>query len=568
MAADPVGHAFGPRSEASVDLAVPPSTVRFSGFGRGRDLDRDGVITDQEGVRTPAQPHPLASIGLRDGLRQTALDNMALVRAVARGVDVDGDGSEDLRRTGVTYYAQSLGGIYGTMLMAVDPLVRAGALNVPGGPILDIARQSPSFRELVAADLKNRAPGLLNGGRGGFTESVPLFLDPPVTEPARGAVAIQDAFAAVNWLDRSGSPEAFAPLLRRSPLAGVGAKRILYQFAFGDQTVPNPASATLMRAGGLEDVTTFYRNDRTPTGGTNPHGFLLDPTVTGRQQGQQQIVEFLDSAGESITDPDGPAPLFEVPIADPASLERLNFTPAAATGAPPGEAPAGGVAGSCASAGPPACAARAGFSRARVRARGRKLRFEFARRVAARATVDVFQAAAGRRVLSNRRVAHFTRRRGSFTWDGRGRRVRDGHLFARLRVRVQPGVFDVRRVTLRRRDGRYRVGRAFYRRISCGLVTAFKLGSPVFGGRGRRPAGVSFRVASPSRVSVQVLKGRRVVRRFAARDRAPGRTHRLRIRAAGLEARRLSRAADRPPRRPDRTRDAGRDAPLIHPRKP
>ena len=96
---------------------------------------------------------------------------MALVRAIGRGVDVDGDGSEDLRRDGVVYYAQSLGGIYGTMLMGVDQRVRAGALNVPGGPILDIARQSPAFRELVAADLKNRRPGLLNGGRDGFTES-------------------------------------------------------------------------------------------------------------------------------------------------------------------------------------------------------------------------------------------------------------------------------------------------------------------------------------------------------------------------------------------------------------
>ena len=34
-------------------------------------------------------------------------------------------------------------------------------------------------------------------------------------------------------------------------------------------------------------------------------------------------------------------------------------------------------------------------------------------------------------------------------------------------------------------------------------MTQYKLGSPVFGGRGRRPAGVAFRVASPSRVSVR-----------------------------------------------------------------
>jgi hypothetical protein len=533
MALDPVGHAFGPRSEASVDTVVPPQTVRFSGFGRGRDQNGDGEITDQEGVRTPEQPHPLASVGLRDGLRQTALDNMALVRAIGRGVDVDGDGSEDLRRDGVVYYAQSLGGIYGTMLMGVDQRVRAGALNVPGGPILDIARQSPAFRELVAADLQNRRPGLLNGGREGFTESVPLFPDPPVTKPARGALAIQDAFAGVNWLNRPGSPETFAPLLRRSPLGGVGAKRVMYQFAFGDQTVPNPTSATLMRAGGLQDVTTFYRNDRTPTAGTNPHGFLLDPTITGRTPGQAQVLDFLASGGGTISDPDGPAPVFEVPIADPASLETLNFAQEPAAGEPPPEG-ASGATGSCTGTvtGSIACASRAGFASARARPRGRRVRFAFARRVAGRATVEVFQASVGRRVVGNRRIARFTGRRRSFTWSGK--RARDGILFARFRVRVAKGVTDVRRVTLRRSRGRFKPARPFYRRRSCGLLTEFKLGSPVFGGTRARPARLAFRLASPARVSVRVLRGRKVVRRFKTRRRGAHRTYRLRVPARTL----------------------------------
>ena len=533
MAIDPVGHAFGPRSEASVDTVVPPQTVRFSGFGRGRDQNGDGEITNQEGVRTPEQPNPLASVGLRDGLRQTALDNMALVRAIGRGVDVDGDGSEDLRRDGVVYYAQSLGGIYGTMLMGVDQRVRAGALNVPGGPILDIARQSPAFRELVAADLKNRRPGLLNGGREGFTESVPLFLDPPQTKPARGALAIQDAFAAVNWLNRAGSPETFAPLLRRAPLGGVGAKKVLYQFAFGDQTVPNPTSATLMRAGGLQDVTTFYRNDRTPTAGTNPHGFLLDPTLTGRNLGQAQVLDLLASGGETIADPDGPAPVFEVPIADPASLETLNFAQDPATGEPPPEAAAAAT-GSCTGAvtGSAACAARAGFRSATARPRGRKVRFAFSRRVPARATIEVFQASVGRRVVGNRRIARFTGRRRSFTWSGA--RARDGLLFVRFRVRVARGVSDVRRLTLRRSHGRFRVGRSFYRRRNCDLLAQYKLGSPAFGGRTGKPLRIAFRLSRTANVSVRVSRGGRVIKRFATARRRAHKTYRPRLRPARL----------------------------------
>jgi hypothetical protein len=103
------------------------------------------------------------------------------------------------------------------------------------------------------------------------------------------------------------------------------AKRVLYQFAFGDATVPNPTSATLMRAGGLRDVTTYYRNDLTPTATTDPHGFLLDPRITGRQQGQLQVAEFIATGGTSITDPDGAGPVFEVPISNPATLEHCNF---------------------------------------------------------------------------------------------------------------------------------------------------------------------------------------------------------------------------------------------------
>lgn len=332
IAIDPVGHSRGPATESGVQLAVPLTTERFSGFGRAVDVEGDGEYDDRDGLGTRSQPARFASIGLRDGLRQTALDNMALARAIARGVDVDGDDTIDLRGTGIGYYAQSLGGIYGTMLMGADPLITFGALNVPGGPILEIARLSPGFRCTVTTELGNRRPPLLNGGpsgcadgRRGFTESTPLFAEPPETSPAPGAVAIQQVGARTNWINRSGSPEAFAPLIRLRPPTGEAPKRVMYQFAFGDETVPNPTSATLMRAGGFEDVTTFYRNDLTPTATTNPHGFLIDPRLTGRQMGQMQIARFLESEGATIIDPDDGGPIFEVPITDPDDLEELNF---------------------------------------------------------------------------------------------------------------------------------------------------------------------------------------------------------------------------------------------------
>ena len=75
----------------------------------------------------------------------------------------------------------------------------------------------------------------------------------------------------------------------------------------------------------LRDVVSFYRNDLTPTASTNPHGFLLDPRISGRQMGQLQIATFFASAGTTIIDPDGPGPVWETPIADPNELETTHY---------------------------------------------------------------------------------------------------------------------------------------------------------------------------------------------------------------------------------------------------
>ncbi len=326
MSFDPVGHAFGSNSEVGVQLSSSPDEVRFSGFGRGFDQNDDGVITNQEGVSAPATPHPASSVGLRDGLRQTAADLMALVRAIQQGADVDGDGTADLSTTDISVYAQSLGGIYSTMMMGADPSVDVAVLNVPGGAILDIARVSPAFRNVVGDLLRDRIPGLLNGGIDGFDEDLPLSAaEPAVADPVDGALAIQQLLYQANWLDRPGSPETFAPLLQTRPLADSRAKTVLFQLALGDATVTNPESLRLTRAFGDDSHVVLYRNDLTASANSNPHGFLLDPTIQGRNQAQQQVVDFILSDGTTITDPDGPLPTWEVPIADPDILLTRNF---------------------------------------------------------------------------------------------------------------------------------------------------------------------------------------------------------------------------------------------------
>jgi predicted AlkP superfamily pyrophosphatase or phosphodiesterase len=178
------------------------------------------------------------------------------------------------------------------------------------------------------------------------------------------------------------------------------------------------------------------------------------------------------------------------------------------------------------------CAIPTGFRSVSVRPRGRGLRVAFARRTTNPVQVDVFQQSRGREVLGMRLVARFAGRRGGFTWSGRptaGRRISDGQFFVRVRVRTPEGRVDDRRFPLRRTGGRFAARPAFTRTPRCDLVLDAKLERTVFGGRGNRALFASFRLDRAARVSVDVLRGGRVVRRFAARERRGAITHRIRI---------------------------------------
>jgi hypothetical protein len=331
IATDPAGHAYGPKSMTTVTSNGVPTT--FLSYGRGRDLDGDGQIDDglNDGVGVTGHVHGKSELpsrkpldGLESGLVQTVVDNMALARSLKSGLDIPGVGKNLVDPTKIYYYGISFGGIYGTMLMGTDPLVHRGLLNVPGGPIADIARLS-GFRGDLAAQLKRSRPTFLNGGPGlnGFTEDLPLRNDPPKVIEHKGAFELQELLSESDWYERTGSPETFAPRIRLRPDPAWAAtpKEIAFQTAYGDGTVPNPTAATLYRAGKLFDRVVLYRNDKTPTYGSDPHGWLADPTLAGRDFGQQQLAQFL-ATGE-LTNPN-PA-FFEVPIADANNLECLHY---------------------------------------------------------------------------------------------------------------------------------------------------------------------------------------------------------------------------------------------------
>ena len=93
----------------------------------------------------------------------------------------------------------------------------------------------------------------------------------------------------------------------------------------------------------------------------------------------------------------------------------------------------------------------------------------------------------------------------------------------------------MRRVALARRGGRFHRRPAFYRRASCGAISSFKLERPVFGGRSNRAVDVTYRLGATARVRLELLRGKRVVRRLApTKRREGGRAHRIRIASEGL----------------------------------
>jgi hypothetical protein len=142
------------------------------------------------------------------------------------------------------------------------------------------------------------------------------------------------------------------------------------------------------------------------------------------------------------------------------------------------------------------------------------------------ATVSIFRQSSGRRITGERLVARFSKRTKAFTFN---KAVADGYYF----VRFTNGK-DTRRVTLRRSGGRFKRVGDFYRRASCDLVPSYKLTRPVFGGTVDRNLGISYRTARSAQVTVTVLRGSTIVKRFPLNRVAANRTVRLSLPARGL----------------------------------
>jgi pimeloyl-ACP methyl ester carboxylesterase len=325
VAINAVGHGYGPDSTILMGLKNGQQIQLPAG---GRSIpDAAGAIGASNGCILIAN-----GVGIRDCLTQTAIDLMQLVRTIKSGVDLDGDGTVDLDPNRIYYVGQSLGSLYGTLLTALEPDLPVVALNVGGGSVIDISRWSPAFQGILRLGLGTRQPSLLNAGNANYNENYVLRDQPAKVNDVAGAIDIQDYFERIEWASATGDPLAYAPLLRDPQLAGLPAKRVLFLFGIGDETVPNPAESALVRAANMRESTWVFRNDlaraANPGLSKDPHAYLTNILSGGVAASvalatQAQIAAFFSSNGTKITDPNSPGlNYFEVPVKLP---ETLSF---------------------------------------------------------------------------------------------------------------------------------------------------------------------------------------------------------------------------------------------------
>lgn len=346
LALEITGHGYGQSSFVNVTDTSGRNFYEWTP-GRGVQLAPGQPIGAIDGCVAPG------AVAIRDCARQTAVDLFALVKTIR----ATGGLGMNLDPERIYYIGQSLGATYGTIFHATEPAVRTAVINAGGGTSIDVARLSTTDLPLELSYLNSVDPSLLaDSPPGAVVDSYP-FRD-QITVPAKGAVPIQAAFEAADWLGMPGDPLAFAPHLRkRAHLSGVPHKSTLFQFGYGDLEVPNPTESALIRAADAFGSTTFLHFETAVsidpgllTVGTAatefgfpvlPHRILSNPTlaepvnVSERSISyalQDQAADFFASNGRVIADPNAflktpfvGVPLFEI-ITSPRQLpERLNF---------------------------------------------------------------------------------------------------------------------------------------------------------------------------------------------------------------------------------------------------
>jgi len=298
-------HGISPDAQPELAVFYIENTP-FAPIANERTFDMDFIdnatgAPGPDGLIDPSGAHAI-SAGLssmltgRDTIRQGVADLSVLALSIP-SMDLDGDGIPDTDGSNIAYAGMSWGGMHGTVLSAIEPLVTRSVLSVPGGGIARFAEASPAFGPVIRAGLY-AAAGLVPG----TADYEQFFL---VWQ------TVMDSADPINW---GAEAAANTPLMLHEVI--------------NDQVIPNyvltaPLSGTepLIATMGLNAYSTSQQSpDGLRSAGRflppASHGSLLSPadSPAATVEMQKQMVTFIASHGGAIVVTDESTMVTEVQI--------------------------------------------------------------------------------------------------------------------------------------------------------------------------------------------------------------------------------------------------------------
>lgn len=300
------GHGFTSRKEAMFALANTACTAGFGIIAIDFPLHGERVgdfFNNETGNPGPdGQPdlsgtgfiNPARPTTMRDNFRQTILDYVVLTRMISSGAtDFNGDSIPDFAPTAIVYAGQSGGGILGSGLLPIEPNLKLGVLNVPGGRFFSLFQYSAEVTPIINRGLA--AAGILPG-----SAEYTLF------------------FLILGTVLDDVDPFNLASHMLSGDLSGGVANSVLVQEMMEDSVVPNVSTTDLARSIGLKQVKPVLQTIPGLTSVDAPyvgsglfqyqggvHGFLLAPDPN-TAAGQLQLITYLGSGlqgNPTIIDP-------------------------------------------------------------------------------------------------------------------------------------------------------------------------------------------------------------------------------------------------------------------------
>jgi hypothetical protein len=240
-------HAFP--FELLIPQVATQSPVPILQFGHGllgtrKEIERDDLVafaqthgfailaTDWIGLTTPDQP--FVAVVLENGrieeyrgmfaqLSQATVNALVLMRTATGTLAADETFGALLDPSARYYYGISLGGIMGSLYLALSTDVTRGVVDVMGSPFLTLLNRSQAFDTF-------------------FDIAKAAYADPR---------DIQLALALLQMLWDRAEPNGFLPHLGADPLPGTPEHHVLLRAALGDHTVTNVGAHYMARTIGV-----------------------------------------------------------------------------------------------------------------------------------------------------------------------------------------------------------------------------------------------------------------------------------------------------------------------------